>query len=292
MAAGSTATMNFYISSSDGTDTLSYYFLDLQITPGESLPGTLLRERCRPAQSIRDELCVLPAESQPGFRGVPCPTGTTRPQTVYLNDTITGGDTNDSGQGNRDLPASGAGSLVLTSVKFYAQPGTPIGQQFSISLITGTEFDQTPSDTNVTYQFSGGTVTIVTATVPRAEIGHTGHDRRDPLLGVRDTPPSTPEATTVLITDDAKERDGGSGLATAPCGPPDREDPGSGQRSRQARPRGAHSGGTEVARGRVGLLFVPARFARDNLYNRRSDAIPSSVSGVFSFGIGPFPTPF
>lgn len=164
MRPGDTATMNFYISGSPSNDTLSYYFLDLQITPLASAPQTLsfLSGADQPSpygtnyvfyQQSGDEEFSQPYWSNPSL-------------TVYPNDTINGGDLNFSAQGYTDLPQSGSGSLLLTSVKFVAQPGTPIGSQFSVSLIAGTEFDQTSSDTNVSYQFSGGTVTIMTVPEP------------------------------------------------------------------------------------------------------------------------------
>ena len=164
VAAGGTGSVDFTISSTTGTDTLSSFNVQLQI--GVLSGGSLLQFTSPPSgqpDPYTRSNYVFAGNSFGFTNGLPF--WATPSSTVTLNDTITGGDSTNNGA----VTISQTPTSLLMAVQFQAAAGAAAGDSFSISLVpsSGTGSSQTffnnlgPTPLNYT-----STAAVVTLTAP------------------------------------------------------------------------------------------------------------------------------
>ncbi len=139
---GDTGTMDFLITSNAG-DTLADFGLQLQIVPIGS-PTALLQFTPGQSDPYGNPNYVFYQESSNQdnvptsipFFGAPTPT-------VYANDTISGGDSDDSVTGFVPLPATSGGPFSYLATVSFQVPSTASGDSYQIVLVRGanTYFD-------------------------------------------------------------------------------------------------------------------------------------------------------
>jgi hypothetical protein len=160
--------MDFTISSTTGTDTLSAYNLQLLITPiGTPMEDlqftpTTMSQPSQPVPYGNSNYVFYGASSMGDLMlpvwGLPTPTN-------YNNDTISGGDSDDgSGLGYVTITSS----FLLVSVQFFAPIGSTPGDQFQISLVPGanTYLDDASGSAVPSFQYVGGIVTVSSVPEP------------------------------------------------------------------------------------------------------------------------------
>lgn len=158
-ANGGIGTVDFTISSTTGTDTLSSFNVQLQITPLSG--GSFLQFTTVQPDPYSRSNYVFSGNSFGAANGIPFwgpPTTTTTP-----NDTISGGDSTNNGG---FVTISQAPGSLLMSVQFQSAAGSSVGDSFSIALApssgsgTGQTFFDDQNSNPVNYTSSAAVVTL------------------------------------------------------------------------------------------------------------------------------------
>ena len=156
---GGIGSVDFTITSTTGTDTLSSFNVQLQISVLSG--GSFLQFTSAQPDPYSRSNYVFAGNSFGSANGIPFwgpPTTTVTP-----NDTISGGDsTNDGGF----VTISQTPGSLLMSVQFQAAPGSSVGDSFSIALVpasgsgTGQTFFNDQNSNPVSYTSTAAVVTL------------------------------------------------------------------------------------------------------------------------------------
>jgi hypothetical protein len=167
LAPGGTGTMDFTITSGSG-DTLSSFGLELLITKVGN-PASLLQFTTAQPDPYGNMSYVFAGESFNGDADPILPLWGNPTTTHYPNDTISGGDSDDSNQSYVTIgAAAGDPHSYLGAVQFSIPQGAMLGDQFQVSLVTDPNFTYVDDESGdpLTYSFAGGLVTIATIPEP------------------------------------------------------------------------------------------------------------------------------
>ena len=163
VAAGSTGSVDFTVSSTTGTDTLSSFNVQLLITTLSG--GSLLQFTTAQPDPFGRSNYVFAGNSGDANNGLSFWAAPSTSPTGTLNDTITGGDFTNNGTG---VTISQTPTSLLMAVQFQAAAGAAAGDMYSIALVpssggsTGQTFFSNPS-ANLNYT---STAAVVTLTAP------------------------------------------------------------------------------------------------------------------------------
>ena len=165
VAPGGMGTMDITVTS-DSSDTLSAFGLELQITPVSA--ASVLQFTTSQPDPYGNSNYVFYNESFNADNGSIPFWNVSSPPSPFL--TILGGDSDDSNQGYVSIPSTPGGSRTyLATVQFQAPQGATQGDTFQISLVNDPNFTYFAYDQNydlLNYTSTGGTVMISSVPEP------------------------------------------------------------------------------------------------------------------------------